>query len=116
MGEIQGNIMKIGRNDPCPCGSGRKYKKCCLGKPETLNVSDSYTYLFDLKREFENYDQLDLISTIGGLQLLENNQVHGMRLEMAAAIACSITDSGENVLDPNSLELILKKYFRVRYM
>jgi uncharacterized protein len=23
---------KAGRNDPCPCGSGRKYKKCCLGK------------------------------------------------------------------------------------
>ena len=23
---------KIGRNDPCPCGSGKKYKKCC-GKP-----------------------------------------------------------------------------------
>jgi uncharacterized protein YecA (UPF0149 family) len=21
---------KIGRNDPCPCGSGEKYKKCCL--------------------------------------------------------------------------------------
>ena len=26
---------KIGRNDPCPCGSGLKYKKCCLGKAET---------------------------------------------------------------------------------
>lgn len=25
---------KIGRNDPCPCGSGKKYKKCCLGKEE----------------------------------------------------------------------------------
>jgi preprotein translocase subunit SecA len=25
---------KIGRNDPCPCGSGKKYKKCCLGKDE----------------------------------------------------------------------------------
>ncbi|MDA8016532.1 MAG: SEC-C domain-containing protein [Thermoanaerobaculia bacterium] len=24
--------MSIGRNDPCPCGSGRKYKRCCLGK------------------------------------------------------------------------------------
>ena len=24
---------KIGRNQPCPCGSGRKYKFCCLGKP-----------------------------------------------------------------------------------
>jgi uncharacterized protein YecA (UPF0149 family) len=23
-----------GRNDPCPCGSGRKYKKCCEGKDE----------------------------------------------------------------------------------
>ena len=23
---------KIGRNSPCPCGSGKKYKKCCLGK------------------------------------------------------------------------------------
>ena len=23
---------RIGRNDPCPCGSGRKYKKCCMGK------------------------------------------------------------------------------------
>ena len=20
---------KVGRNDPCPCGSGKKYKKCC---------------------------------------------------------------------------------------
>lgn len=23
------NESKIGRNDPCPCGSGKKYKKCC---------------------------------------------------------------------------------------
>jgi hypothetical protein len=25
-----GKLCKIGRNEPCPCGSGRKYKKCCL--------------------------------------------------------------------------------------
>lgn len=25
-------VEKIGRNDPCPCRSGIKYKKCCLGK------------------------------------------------------------------------------------
>src|SRR3989344_1476945 len=24
--------MKVGRNDPCHCGSGKKYKKCCLDK------------------------------------------------------------------------------------
>jgi len=23
------NPVKVGRNDPCPCGSRRKYKKCC---------------------------------------------------------------------------------------
>ena len=24
--------VKVGRNDPCPCGSGKKYKHCCLAK------------------------------------------------------------------------------------
>ena len=26
--------VKIGRNDPCPCGSGKKYKFCCMNKPK----------------------------------------------------------------------------------
>ncbi|TLX70041.1 preprotein translocase [Pseudomonas nicosulfuronedens] len=26
----QASLQKVGRNDPCPCGSGRKFKKCCL--------------------------------------------------------------------------------------
>jgi len=30
-----GNV-KAGRNDPCPCGSGKKYKKCCLLKEEGM--------------------------------------------------------------------------------
>lgn len=28
--------MKAGRNDPCPCGSDKKYKKCCMNKDEEL--------------------------------------------------------------------------------
>ena len=34
-GEVEGHVTyrretpKVGRNDPCPCGSGKKYKKCC---------------------------------------------------------------------------------------
>ncbi|MCL2609303.1 MAG: YchJ family protein [Treponema sp.] len=36
-GEVAPHTMvrtapKVGRNDPCPCGSGRKYKHCCYGK------------------------------------------------------------------------------------
>jgi SEC-C motif len=34
--EVEDDIIragpKIGRNEPCPCGSGKKYKKCCLNK------------------------------------------------------------------------------------
>ncbi|MCP5506077.1 MAG: SEC-C domain-containing protein [Chlamydiales bacterium] len=25
-------MKEVGRNDPCPCGSGKKYKKCCAQK------------------------------------------------------------------------------------
>ncbi|MGL4253920.1 MAG: YecA family protein [Fusobacteriaceae bacterium] len=28
-GNLQRQSQKVGRNDPCPCGSGKKYKKCC---------------------------------------------------------------------------------------
>lgn len=27
---VRRNAPRVGRNDPCPCGSGKKYKKCCL--------------------------------------------------------------------------------------
>lgn len=30
--------MKLGRNDLCSCGSGKKYKKCCLNKVETIDL------------------------------------------------------------------------------
>ena len=25
-------LVNVGRNDPCPCGSGKKYKRCCIEK------------------------------------------------------------------------------------
>ena len=28
--------MEIGRNDPCPCGSGLKYKNCCITKGDVF--------------------------------------------------------------------------------
>jgi tetratricopeptide (TPR) repeat protein len=34
-------MKKPGRNDPCPCGSGKKYKKCCL---HTSTVTGDYVY------------------------------------------------------------------------
>ena len=28
-GNVNGGVLKPGRNEPCPCGSGRKFKSCC---------------------------------------------------------------------------------------
>lgn len=36
-------VPQPGRNDPCPCGSGRKFKKCCLGKGGETPPADSST-------------------------------------------------------------------------
>ena len=61
---------KIGRNDPCPCGSGQKYKKCCLGKPGSLtsvpisslthNDPKGKRWLTQLISDLENQGTLDL--------------------------------------------------------
>lgn len=32
---IQRQRGRVGRNDPCGCGSGRKFKKCCLPKEKS---------------------------------------------------------------------------------
>ena len=32
-------MPKIGRNDPCPCGSGKKYKHCCLQKDQAAELA-----------------------------------------------------------------------------
>jgi SEC-C motif len=33
-------MAKIGRNDPCPCGSGEKYKRCCLPRDEAAAAAE----------------------------------------------------------------------------
>jgi hypothetical protein len=52
------NTVKIGRNKPCPCGSGKKYKKCCLGKEKVSSdllyrrLSEAYERLADRLMRF----------------------------------------------------------------
>ena len=42
---------KVGRNAPCPCGSGLKYKRCCLGKPgsSVLNLEETYRSKYGIR-------------------------------------------------------------------
>jgi len=48
---MENRTLKAGRNDPCPCGSGLKYKKCCLGKSilEPENLKDLYAKKYKIR-------------------------------------------------------------------
>jgi hypothetical protein len=79
---------KIGRNDPCPCGSGRKYKKCCAGRQVETTTHQSLVeqfrklgargarakQLFELLRPGDlgqlNPDELTTFQLIGGFRKL----------------------------------------------
>lgn len=54
-------MSKAGRNDPCPCGSGKKYKKCCLAKDEKQHLEN--TRKDDIGALFvdDAFDETDLI-------------------------------------------------------
>ncbi len=45
-------IPKLGRNDPCHCGSGKKYKKCCYDKDQAL-LRDASQYAGTTRSELK---------------------------------------------------------------
>lgn len=49
--------MKVGRNDPCPCGSGKKYKKCCIDKENNIIQfpGTNSNNIDDMMKEYELY-------------------------------------------------------------
>lgn len=62
----------IGRNDLCPCGSGKKYKKCCLG-----NADQDTTSEFQSKYRFEAGSYGDVGSfmpSIACLKLMQSGE------------------------------------------
>ena len=95
--------MATGRNDPCPCGSGRKYKKCCLGRDaETASLAqapwtddDRDRALEQLDRFLDRDDQQDLRE--GGsvvfwgplLEGLEEDHVRELLGNPTSQLACA---------------------------
>jgi hypothetical protein len=81
--------MKIGRNDPCPCGSGSKYKKCCAGKDEYGAPTGGLdAVMAELRKQVEgkNFASLEEAKLFAGLFMEQRNQVpiddfHGLTSE-----------------------------------
>lgn len=71
---------KIGRNDLCPCGSGKKYKNCCMNSSnKVLSVKDKYKKKYDII-------------------IKEPHQIEGIR--KAGKLLISIMDKVEAVIKP----------------
>ena len=48
---------KVGRNEPCPCGSGKKFKKCCIGKSNIAPDKTNLTKNTQLQSTMEQLDK-----------------------------------------------------------
>lgn len=60
-------MAKIGRNDPCPCGSGKKYKRCCLAVDQAARTAAREPLDPGLSRlpptpTLDDYEELDRLS------------------------------------------------------
>ena len=89
-------MAKIGRNAPCPCGSGKKYKKCCLipkaGKEQKYASSTKFVPV---------YTQLDQLSN-SVVDLIKQN-----RLDEAEAVSRKLlTDYPDQVDGLNRLAMV----------
>jgi len=51
--------MKIGRNDLCPCGSGKKFKKCHLGREDELSLEGAAEITEEVSRSITSLPEVD---------------------------------------------------------
>ena len=81
--------MKKGRNDPCPCGSGKKYKNCCL-KKETMSVPERIKNAVE-----ENGYKEDIGTVLANMyRYMERKQWWGACHATCAALYVSLSELG----------------------
>ena len=99
-----GMTKKVGRNDPCPCGSGKKYKQCCMRNevfslrnsvvPHVYEDTDSRLYEY-----LQDHDSSQLLSYIMALQLNPANHGKNLRYERIAKAAVLALGKGKQRAD-----------------
>lgn len=68
----------IGRNDPCLCGSGLKYKRCCMGKDLAISENIKQKYLREHKIRLKERGDIEAIKRAGGIAINTLNTVEEM--------------------------------------
>ncbi len=102
---------KIGRNAPCPCGSGKKYKKCCLDLDNNFDFTPPHEEKPNKTFEFiESYNSAQLLDFAIGLQLVPNNHGKNLRIEKI------VTHIVQNLNEKSKGDLnLFKKYLDEEY-
>jgi methionyl aminopeptidase len=66
---MKDKTVKVGRNDPCPCGSGLKYKKCCLDKESPASEELKKLYFEEHKIRLKGKEDIEGIKRSGRVAL-----------------------------------------------
>ena len=75
---------KIGRNEKCPCGSGEKYKKCCLTSGGSVHTNVTNNNAIQPSSIFNQYNTANLIKKCAALSLIPENHGKCIRIEELA--------------------------------
>ena len=86
---------KIGRNEPCPCGSGKKFKRCCLGKQQNIPA-----HLTDVQKA--------QISLQNGIQTIQEAASKGIQKvhELGVFIFFSTTEGDAWLLEVTDMDAL----------
>lgn len=103
-------MSTIGRNDPCPCGSGKKYKHCHLKAAGGSGTSGPPASPFD-KLTFK-YNSLGIVATLAALQLDPANHGRNGRIEdlMRRALRYYRDSDDRPDVPVRELRLVIEQY------
>jgi hypothetical protein len=109
-------MKKIGRNDPCPCGSGRKFKKCHMGKedelvmdgtdefPEEMSALIAHLPEVNYGRFQEMADALDIVELTGkavGIKCVDLKKYTNLALSGSSGTMASAGKNGGVFINRN---------------
>jgi len=94
-------MAKIGRNNPCPCGSGIKYKKCCLQKDRDASALQAATRV-SVSEEIallqnSAVEKQETLKSIGVFIFFSNKNGDGWLLELTDMDALQVAKNGEKI-------------------
>ncbi|WP_024771542.1 YecA family protein [Aquimarina macrocephali] len=114
-------MSKIGRNEPCPCGSGKKYKKCCINKGvDNMPIPFSMTppeikESLSFKKYVIKHNSVELLKIFSLLQLLPKNQSKEFRLEDIQMTICRNLNSNNSEINYKELKNLIHKEYKYNY-